>query len=61
MAEGTEDKKAAVACFEKAGLDAEMYRCGNTKVVIETGVFRVSDEHVISYFESSVFYTLPNP
>lgn len=56
MAEGTEDKKAAIACFEKAGLDAEMYRCGNTKVVTETGVFRVSDEHL-----SPIFYTLPNP
>ncbi|XP_037787098.1 myosin heavy chain, muscle-like [Penaeus monodon] len=38
MAEGTEDKKAAIACFEKAGLDAEMYRCGNTKVFFRAGV-----------------------
>lgn len=32
MIEAKDDKKAAEACFQKAGLDPELYRCGNTKV-----------------------------
>lgn len=34
MAEITDDKVAAKACFDKAGLDPELYRLGNTKVFL---------------------------
>ncbi|XP_042212121.1 myosin heavy chain, muscle-like isoform X2 [Homarus americanus] len=38
MSEIKDDKKAAKACFDKAGLDEESYRLGNTKVFFRAGV-----------------------
>lgn len=35
MAEIADDKLAAKACFDKAGLDPELYRLGNTKVPLD--------------------------
>lgn len=33
MNEAKDDKNCAKACFDKVGLDAELYRTGNTKVL----------------------------
>ncbi|XP_064079387.1 myosin heavy chain, muscle-like [Macrobrachium nipponense] len=38
VSEIADDKKAAKACFDKAGLDEELYRCGHTKVFFRAGV-----------------------
>ncbi|XP_042212123.1 myosin heavy chain, muscle-like isoform X2 [Homarus americanus] len=52
MIEAKDDKKAAKACFVKAGLDEELYRCGNTKVFFRAGVLgtleEIRDERVSS-------------
>lgn len=32
MEKATEDKECATVCLSKAGLNEELYRCGNTKV-----------------------------
>nr|XP_053645276.1 myosin heavy chain, muscle-like [Cherax quadricarinatus] len=39
-----DDKKAAKACFDKAGLDSELYRLGNTKVFFRAGVLGTLEE-----------------
>ncbi|XP_053645278.1 myosin heavy chain, muscle isoform X2 [Cherax quadricarinatus] len=39
-----DDKKAAKACFDKAGLDEELYRLGNTKVFFRAGVLGTLEE-----------------
>ncbi|XP_071512368.1 myosin heavy chain, muscle-like [Panulirus ornatus] len=44
MAEQKDDKSAAKVCFEKSGLDAEMYRLGNTKVFFRAGVLGTMEE-----------------
>ncbi|XP_045582179.2 myosin heavy chain, muscle [Procambarus clarkii] len=44
MCEQPDDKKAAKACFDKAGLDAELYRLGNTKVFFRAGVLGTLEE-----------------
>ncbi|XP_042212117.1 myosin heavy chain, muscle-like isoform X1 [Homarus americanus] len=38
MTDIADEKKAAKVCFEKAGLDPESYRLGNTKVFFRAGV-----------------------
>ncbi|XP_042212127.1 myosin heavy chain, muscle-like isoform X2 [Homarus americanus] len=44
MLEAKDDKNAAKACFDKAGLDVELYRCGNTKVFFRAGVLGSLEE-----------------
>ncbi|XP_047497307.1 myosin heavy chain, muscle-like [Penaeus chinensis] len=44
MIEAKDDKKAATACFQKAGLDPELYRTGNTKVFFRAGVLGTLEE-----------------
>merc|ERR1719209_115666 len=44
MSEAKDDKSAAKACFDKAGLDAETYRTGNTKVFFRAGVLGELEE-----------------
>ncbi|XP_042889747.1 myosin heavy chain, muscle-like [Penaeus japonicus] len=44
MAEIADDKLAAKACFDKAGLDPELYRLGNTKVFFRAGVLGTMEE-----------------
>nr|XP_027217744.1 myosin heavy chain, muscle-like [Penaeus vannamei] len=44
MAEIADDKLAAKACFDKAGLDPELYRLGNTKVFFRAGVLGSMEE-----------------
>nr|ASF79341.1 myosin heavy chain [Palaemon carinicauda]ASU54247.1 myosin heavy chain [Palaemon carinicauda] len=44
MAEAKNDKAAAEACFQKAGLDKEMYRTGNTKVFFRAGILGELEE-----------------
>ncbi|KAK8736475.1 hypothetical protein OTU49_005023 [Cherax quadricarinatus] len=39
-----DDKEAAKACFEKAGLNEELYRTGNTKVFFRAGVLGTLEE-----------------
>ncbi|XP_045582177.2 myosin heavy chain, muscle isoform X1 [Procambarus clarkii] len=39
-----DDKKAAKVCFDKAGLDEELYRLGNTKVFFRAGVLGTLEE-----------------
>ncbi|XP_069950100.1 myosin heavy chain, muscle-like [Cherax quadricarinatus] len=55
------DKKAARACLEKAGLDADLYRLGNTKVFFRAGVLATLEEirgdhltKIISWIQSWV-------
>ncbi|XP_069988620.1 myosin heavy chain, muscle-like [Penaeus vannamei] len=59
MIEAKDDKKAATACFEKAGLDPELYRTGNTKVFFRAGVLgrleEIRDDRVallMSWFQA---------
>ncbi|XP_047497306.1 myosin heavy chain, muscle-like [Penaeus chinensis] len=61
MIEAKEDKKAAEACFKKAGLDPELYRCGNTKVFFRAGVLGRLEEiredrvvHLLTWFQAWV-------
>ncbi|KAG7174239.1 Myosin heavy chain, muscle-like 14 [Homarus americanus] len=49
MSEISDDKKAAKACFDKAGLEQEHYRLGNTKVLFNPGCFSCSS-HCINLF-----------
>jgi len=44
MSEAKDDKSAAKACFDKAGLDVETYRTGNTKVFFRAGVLGELEE-----------------
>ncbi|XP_042212132.1 myosin heavy chain, muscle-like isoform X2 [Homarus americanus] len=44
MSEISDDKKAAKACFDKAGLEQEHYRLGNTKVFFRAGVLGTLEE-----------------
>nr|XP_045582187.1 myosin heavy chain, muscle-like isoform X2 [Procambarus clarkii] len=44
MSEIKDDKKAAKVCFDKSGLDAELYRLGNTKVFFRAGVLGTLEE-----------------
>ncbi|XP_045582192.1 myosin heavy chain, muscle [Procambarus clarkii] len=44
IAEVCDDKKAVKACFDKAGLDEELYRLGNTKVFFRAGVLGTLEE-----------------
>ncbi|XP_042212124.1 myosin heavy chain, muscle-like [Homarus americanus] len=44
MAEIADNKAAAKACFDKAGLEEELYRCGNTKVFFRAGVLGTLEE-----------------
>ncbi|KAK7078910.1 putative TRAFAC class myosin-kinesin ATPase superfamily [Halocaridina rubra] len=44
VSEIVDDKLATKACFEKAGLDEELYRCGNTKVFFRAGVLGSLEE-----------------
>ncbi|XP_063607359.1 myosin heavy chain, muscle-like isoform X2 [Penaeus indicus] len=44
MNEAKDDKQAAKACFDKAGLDKELYRTGNTKVFFRAGVLGTLEE-----------------
>ncbi|XP_042858718.1 myosin heavy chain, muscle-like [Penaeus japonicus] len=44
MNEAKDDKKAAQACFERAGLNPELYRTGNTKVFFRAGVLGTLEE-----------------
>nr|XP_053645271.1 myosin heavy chain, muscle-like [Cherax quadricarinatus] len=39
-----DNKKCAKVCFDKAGLDEELYRCGNTKVFFRAGVLGTLEE-----------------
>ncbi|XP_045582191.1 myosin heavy chain, muscle isoform X2 [Procambarus clarkii] len=40
----SDDKEAAKACFDKAGLNEELYRTGNTKVFFRAGVLGTLEE-----------------
>ncbi|KAK8736466.1 hypothetical protein OTU49_005019 [Cherax quadricarinatus] len=44
MATLSDNKKAAQACFDKSGLDPELYRLGNTKVFFRAGVLGTLEE-----------------
>ncbi|XP_069168168.1 myosin heavy chain, muscle [Procambarus clarkii] len=44
MSETPDDKKAAKICFDKAGLEEELYRLGNTKVFFRAGVLGTLEE-----------------
>ncbi|XP_071512372.1 myosin heavy chain, muscle-like [Panulirus ornatus] len=44
MTEIQDEKKAAKFCFDKAGLDEELYRLGNTKVFFRAGVLGTLEE-----------------
>nr|XP_045582189.1 myosin heavy chain, muscle-like isoform X2 [Procambarus clarkii] len=44
MTEISDSKAAAKACFDKSGLDEELYRLGNTKVFFRAGVLGTLEE-----------------
>ncbi|XP_063590057.1 myosin heavy chain, muscle-like [Penaeus indicus] len=44
MNEAKDDKTCAKACFDKVGLDAELYRTGNTKVFFRAGALGTLEE-----------------
>nr|XP_053645280.1 myosin heavy chain, muscle-like [Cherax quadricarinatus] len=44
MSQISDDKKAAKVCFDKSGLDEELYRLGNTKVFFRAGALGELEE-----------------